>query len=115
MEISVLAGVVYRGVGVATASSEGTLLAGDISQPPAKKRSFVLVVGLCCPLAERHTVLAVHISHCQHRWNHECWRVAYVAYKHYALYKLTTNSSSQPPSIGALSERSSGKLQKHQI
>jgi hypothetical protein len=62
--------VVYSGVGVATGSSEGTVLAVDISHPPAKIISFVLVGGLCCLSAERHTVLVVHISHYQHRWNH---------------------------------------------
>jgi hypothetical protein len=46
--------MVCRGAGVAIASSEGTVLEGDISHM----------------LAEKHTVLVVHISHCQRKWNH---------------------------------------------
>jgi hypothetical protein len=50
----VLAGVIgtrqhygERGVGFTPASSESTVLAGDISHPPAQMVIFVLAGGLC--------------------------------------------------------------------
>jgi hypothetical protein len=37
------------------ASSEGTVLAGDVSYPPAQMVLFVLVGGLCRPSAQMDT------------------------------------------------------------
>jgi hypothetical protein len=37
------------------ASSEGTMLAGDISHPPAQMVLFVLTGGLCRPPAQMDT------------------------------------------------------------
>jgi hypothetical protein len=55
--------VVYRGVGAAPISSEGTVLVGNLSHPPAQMRSFVLVGCLCHQSTEWDTVLAVNRQH----------------------------------------------------
>jgi hypothetical protein len=58
----VLAGVIgtrqyygERGVSFTPASSEGTILVGDISHPPAQMVLFVLAGGICRPPAQMDT------------------------------------------------------------